>query len=147
MQCPAAARIRDPGSDLKNNNNVGNMPDEPISVDILLTCLWHQFLLNLTVKAPNQKGVHKPSYCILTAEQCLSITEATYQNMTLSDYFLDCQWKITSDKEWTMVFDRFFPLDRKNTRKQNFKQMDIFLCGNIFSANSMKLISSQFAIL
>ncbi|KAF8870793.1 hypothetical protein CPB84DRAFT_1754274 [Gymnopilus junonius] len=85
----AAAVPYDPGSDLENNKNVGNMPDEPISVNVLLTHLWCQFLLDLTVKAPNQKGVHKPSYCILTAEQCLSITEATYQNMMLLDYFLD----------------------------------------------------------
>lgn len=115
---------RDPGSDLEDN--VDEDPDTDVDIDTALTHLWRQFLLDLTAKAPNQKGARSPSYCKLNAEERLSVTEATYQNERLSDYFLDCQWKIPTTKEWTMVFDRLWPKDTGYITAQNYKQTTYF---------------------
>jgi hypothetical protein len=119
----------DHGSDLENNSHGGDdlgINDDATDIDTALTHLWRQFLLDLTAKAPNQKGAANPSYCKLSVEERHLVTDATYQNQVLSDYFLDCQWKIPSQKEWTMVFNRLWPAKLDHITAQNYKQTTYF---------------------
>lgn len=103
--------------------------DEGGDIDEELTKVWRQFLLDITQKAPNKKSVMDASYCVLNNQERREVTESTYQNHKLSDYFRDCQWKIASGSEWTLVFDRFFP--PKNGRGlagkvQNYETMQYY---------------------
>jgi hypothetical protein len=109
---------RDGGSDISEDET------EPEGdIDAKLTRIWHQFLLDLTMSAPNPKRATEPSYCKLSTHDRKIVTEATYRNKKLSTYFTDVQWKIGSEKEWNTVFDRFFtPKDSKHAAKvvQNY---------------------------
>jgi hypothetical protein len=89
--------------------------DEGSDIDEELTKVWRQFLLDITQKAPNKKSAAEPSYCVLSDDQRMEVDERTYQNRKLSEYFLDCQWKVASSSEWDLVFDRLFP--PKNGRR------------------------------
>ena len=116
--------VRDPGSDIEDAP-IDDL-DANTNIDMTLSHLWRQFLLDITAKAPNQKGADKPSYCKLSLEERLAVTDATYKNETLSDYFLDCQWKIPTSREWTMIFDRFWPKEVGYITAQNYKQTSYF---------------------
>ena len=87
-------------------------------IDAQLTNLWRQFLLDITAKAPNKMHANDNLYCVLTLEQCQKVNEDTYKNKKLSNYFLDCQWKIADNGEWDAIFNRFFPLPPSQDGKQ-----------------------------
>lgn len=105
--------VADTGSDVDDLRDEiqDRRGDEDQSIDAQLTSLWNQFLLDLTLKAPNRKSSTEMSYCVLTREERLNVTEATYQNMHLSDYFDDCQYRIGSKDLWQSAFDKFWPLN------------------------------------
>lgn len=98
---------RDVGSDLGSSED--EVEPEEQDIDKVLTNVWRQFLSDITLKAPNPKQAYRPSYVVLTAEQRTSVNENTYKNSELSAYFRDCQWKIGSEDEWSMVFRRLWP--------------------------------------
>jgi hypothetical protein len=106
--------VQDTGSDMEVDMDQGD-GNEGDGIDEELTKIWRQFLLDITQKAPNKKSAADPSYCVLSDNQRREVTERTYQNRKLSDYFLDCQWKIASSSEWSLVFNRLFP--PKNGRR------------------------------
>jgi hypothetical protein len=97
----------DAGSDASQDSH--DSEDENGDIDIQLTKVWRQFLLDVTSKSPNKRHAYEGSYCILTKDQRLGVNEATYKNQRLSDYFVDCQWKVPEETEWDLVFNRLFP--------------------------------------
>ncbi|RDB15070.1 hypothetical protein Hypma_005467 [Hypsizygus marmoreus] len=100
-----------------------------MDLDTALTWIYRQFLLDVTSKAPNRLLTQEKSYCILTTEQRTRVTEATYKNERLSEYFRDCQWKVVGAKHWQLIFDRFFPPKGKKlpSSSQNYRSMKYFL--------------------
>ena len=86
-----------------------------------VTIIWNQFMKDITAKAPNMQGGAKPSYCKLNSEQRSSVDELTYQNPVLSDYFLACQWKVGTEKDWRISFNYLWPTkgDTK-AKRQNY---------------------------
>lgn len=98
----------DGGSDVADYSDASD-GEAGQDIDSMMTKLWRQFLLDITSKAPNMKNAGEPSYCKLDAEARCRVSDATYQNDKLSDYFLDCSFKLASSEEWKRTFDRFFP--------------------------------------
>jgi len=111
----------DPGSDME----VDVEHDPEPHIDDECTSTWLQFLLDLTAKSPNRRGATKGPYCILDAAARLQVTDATYSDRRVSNYFNDIQYKIIDSQEgWRRIFDRFFlkkGVMREGTT-QNFKQ-------------------------
>jgi hypothetical protein len=104
--------VVDEGSDQEvgSNGEPSNQgPDDDDSVDTKLSKLWRQFLVDLTAKAPNPKNANSPSYCKLTPEQRLTVDDNVHKNKKLSDYWVDCQWKVATQSEWTLIFNRLWP--------------------------------------
>lgn len=121
---------RDGGSDIDDNEDRDNddeaegEEDEAAfneRIDKLLTRVWRQFLLDITLKSPNMRRAVNPSYCILDPGERTLVTEETYKNRRLSDYFLDCQWKFAESGDWDLTFDRLWPLgDSLQNKSQNY---------------------------
>lgn len=88
-----------------DDDNVTSPENTLLPIDNEITELWRQFLLNITSKSPNPKFSTSPSYCKLSAAEHAKVTEATYQNHNLAIYFNDCQWKVSSTKEWEEIFN------------------------------------------
>jgi hypothetical protein len=96
------------GSDTEPRNQ-GPQADVDDNIDSKLSKLWRQFLVDLTVKSPNPRNANAPSYCKLTPEQRLTVDDTVYKNKKLSDYWFDCQWKIATEQNWTLNFNRLWP--------------------------------------
>ncbi|KJA12910.1 hypothetical protein HYPSUDRAFT_210002 [Hypholoma sublateritium FD-334 SS-4] len=103
-------RPRDEGSDLESDSSDQNTFSE-VDIDTRLTTLWHQFLADISAKAPNRRAATESSYCVLTPEQRDNVTDETYRNLRLREYFNDCQYKQATKEEWTAAFDKFWPAE------------------------------------
>lgn len=100
------------------------IPPGQRTIDMELTQAWRQFLFDLTARSPNQKGAANPSYCKLSKKERATVSEATYKNYVLSDYFIDVRYKLASPKDWEAAFDNLWPkADSKLYGKaQNYRQ-------------------------
>jgi len=117
----------DGGSDLGSEEE----GDVEIGEDInaAIQRVWHQFLLDITAKVPNRRGFDEPSYCKLSADERSRVTEATYTNQELSDYFLDCQWKLVAPQTWLRLFNRLWPkkgINLSTGKVQNYKSTEYY---------------------
>lgn len=118
----------DGGSDMEYSD--GPPSDEEVidDVDVALTALWRQLLLDITTKAPNPRGAAEASYVRLGPVQRLEVNQATYQNADLSAYFHACRWKLANKIEWQRAFNNLFP-DSGTVRTgaiQNYGSMTYF---------------------
>ncbi|KAF8881146.1 hypothetical protein CPB84DRAFT_1687319 [Gymnopilus junonius] len=98
-------------------------------IDEALTEVYNQFILDITAKAPNSSGANNPSHLSLDTEARRFVTEETYKNRNLAAYFRDCQWKITTPKEWREIFDRLWPdkgFTLTGNSLQNYKQVSYY---------------------
>ncbi|KAJ3500113.1 hypothetical protein NLJ89_g9934 [Agrocybe chaxingu] len=124
---PAA---RDEGSDVDSddNENPNNLttPEEP--AEKALTLLWRQFLLDLTLKAPNSQAAVAPSYCRLSSAERLLVNVQTYKDPNLANYFVACQWQVATDESWARTFNNLFPdeNDVRAGRIQNYLQTNYY---------------------
>jgi hypothetical protein len=100
----------DDGSDVEE---WGTPPPELIpagqTIDHLLSIIWRQFIIDITRKSPNPRGITKPSYLILTEVQRQEATEAVYQNLVLSEIFRCVAYKNASQDQWQRAFKWLFP--------------------------------------
>jgi hypothetical protein len=120
-QACISCQPHDCGSDIDDSDQEG----EEVEADPrqAATVLWHQFLQDITVTSPNYKDTARSSYTVLTNTQCKAVTEKTYENPTLSDYFRDCQWKYATDEEWDSCFNQLFPpqhAKKRHPKAQNY---------------------------
>jgi len=120
--------MRDEGSDAEDDNEP-QVFDDVLDIDMNLTTLWRQFLVDLTAKAPNRKGAGQPSYCVLTKIQRDRVNDATYQNLRLREYFAQCQFRIGSKSEWDEAFEKYWPLKGRVLigNPQNLPSMNYYL--------------------
>ena len=131
--------VVDEGSDqgMGSENDPGNH-DSDDDLNSKLSMLWRQFLVDLTAKAPNQRSADLPSYCKLSEEERLKVDDKVYKNRKLSDYWVDCQWKIATEQEWTLNFNRLWP-DKNDTlygNTQNYKSTTYYLQWKMLIFNS-----------
>lgn len=122
--------VRDQGSDVEEEEDFGpQVQNEELDIDVRLTDLWRQFLVDLTAKVPNRRENNDSSYCKLTKFQRDSANVATYQNLRLRDYFSDVQFKTVTIKNWELSFDKFWPPKGRRLvgKVQNFLQMRYFV--------------------
>jgi hypothetical protein len=113
---------REEGSDseMEEDQDEEEAGGDEKDVDEQLTKLWHQFILDVTEKVPNRKRADESGYCVLSATERRSATDGIYQNLRLSDFFNDCQWRIGKEDEWDAVFDHLFPQQEKRGKVQNY---------------------------
>lgn len=117
-------RPRDRGSDIEEEDD-----REETDANSVASNLWHQFCQDVTTVSPNQQDASKTPYTRLTQGERTVVTENTYKNPTLSDYFYDCQWKYASPLEWSNNFGYFFPERHqppRNNKCQNYFRTNYF---------------------
>jgi hypothetical protein len=111
------------------DEDVPNDHNDYVDIDDALTHVWRQFPLDIVARASNSKAADRPSHISLDQDARLHVTADTYTNRNLAAYFRDCQWKISSKKEWQAIFDRLWP--RKGAvfagTKQNYIQSRYFV--------------------
>src|SRR5260370_25449120 len=86
---------------------------DEMNIDKRLTKLWRQFIVDVTEKVHNRKRADEAGYCCISTLDREVATDGYYQNLRLSDFFNDCQWRVGSEVEWDAVFNHLFPLDEK----------------------------------
>jgi hypothetical protein len=132
--------VVDEGSDqgMSSDNEPGDQNSDDGDVDSKLSQLWRQFLVDLTAKAPNPKSANSPSYCRLNAEERLVVDDEVHKNQKLSDYWVDCQWKVATENEWILTFDRLWPKKDKVLigTVQNYKSATYYLQWTALTSNS-----------
>ncbi|KAF8958753.1 hypothetical protein BDZ97DRAFT_1667945 [Flammula alnicola] len=123
-----------PGRDDGSDNEAPDSDDEEEvdmflqDIDMQLSVLWRQFLLDMTEKAPNMSGAGQVSYIKLNKLQRRQVDEDTYKNKVLSEYFKLCQWKIPDDKGWDIIFGHLWPeKDVTKFAAQNYGQSDYYV--------------------
>lgn len=132
--------VVDEGSDqdMGSVSEPDNRDSDDDDVDSKLSKLWRQFLVDLTSKAPNPKSANSPSYCKLNAEQRSAVDDNVHKNKKLSDYWVDCQWKVATQSEWTLIFDRLWPNKDKILygSVQNYKTATYYLQWTTLTSDS-----------
>jgi hypothetical protein len=137
-------KLPEPAVDEGSDMDVGSdhqpvLPASDDNLDSKLSNLWRQFLVDLTAKAPNPKSAVLPSYCKLSAEQRSKVHDRDHQNIKLSDYWNDCQWKISTEDEWCLIFDRLWPDKDKilcGSSVQNYKSAIYYIEWTTLTSNS-----------
>ncbi|KAF9459638.1 hypothetical protein BDZ94DRAFT_1171312 [Collybia nuda] len=126
------SRPRDLGSDNEEQEDGESDNDSDgadiTDIDRFITKLWYQFLIDILEVGPNKKRAHLPPYIKLNATERGMANEETYRNMNLGEIFTDYQWQVGSDKDWTKVFDKLFPV-KGHTRAgtvQNYKRAQYY---------------------
>ncbi|THU76659.1 hypothetical protein K435DRAFT_878887 [Dendrothele bispora CBS 962.96] len=99
----------DDGSDREQDSDDDDFRDTEGNIDVRMTNLWHQFILDITNKSPNQSGATSPSYLKLSRSERTEATDAIYRNNKLSDIFRACTYKIGTRQEWERAFNSLFP--------------------------------------
>ena len=142
--------MQDDGSDVDD----GSPPppaDEIPTIDTFLSQLWRQFIIDLTGKAPNPRGITKPSYLKLTAVQRREGKEDIYKNLTLSEVFTNVTYKNASATDWQRAFKWLFPEPGYKTTNavQNYPSSPYFMQWMTFIEdpnNSTVISASRVAI-
>jgi hypothetical protein len=145
-----ATWIPEPGDESKSLFNLGdrglNLPPRPVdegsdmefmsdseddeeNIDIVVTRLYRQLLCDIMCKAPNPRGVDNPSYCKLTREERLSVSEDVFHNRSIPALWRKCQYKRVSKNEFNLAFNHLFPArDHKTGPKvQNYTQCQYYV--------------------
>lgn len=99
---------QDVGSDIDDRSSPPPA-DEQETIDTFLSQLWRQFVIDLTGKAPNPRGITNPSYLKLTNVQRREGKEDIYKNLTLSNIFTDVAYRNASSADWSRAFKWLFP--------------------------------------
>jgi hypothetical protein len=120
VQLLPATREERSDSEMEEDQSEDEVGRDEINVDGQLTKLWRQFIVDVTEKVPNRKRADEDGYCVLSATERRSATDAIYQSLRLSDFFNDCQWKVGKEDEWDATFDHLFPLQEKRGKVQNY---------------------------
>jgi hypothetical protein len=100
--------IQDDGSDVEDR--LSPRPDSPpLTLDVFLSKLFQQFIIDITGKSPNPRGITNPSYMKLTIKECQAYNEELYKNPMLSDIFCGVAYKHAPTIEWHRAFKWLFP--------------------------------------
>lgn len=137
---------QDEGSDIDDRSSPPPADEQP-TIDTFLTQLWHQFVIDLTGKAPNPRGITNPSYLKLTIDQRREGKEDIYKKLVLSEVFTDVAYKNASSPEWMRAFKWLFPEPGYKTTNavQNYPSSPYFRTWMTFieDPNNLTLISAS----
>jgi hypothetical protein len=119
--------VVDSGSDLEDNDDMD--VDETGDIDVEVSKMWRQFLVDMALKTPNRAGAANASYFKLSGDERLSVGEDVYKNPNLSETWRACQYKVGSREEWERAFGHLFPAREQRTAQtvQNYTQCKYFL--------------------
>jgi hypothetical protein len=111
----------DDGSDIETDEDGDRTTGD---IDIEISKMWRQFLIDMALKTPNRQGATLQSYLTVSKKDRLLVGEALYKNPKLSDMWSACQYKVASKTDWTRAFDHLFPpfLHRTSKNVQNYTQ-------------------------
>ena len=98
-------------------------------------------LLILLPQHPTQK-TPAPSYCKLNAHECSLVDEQVHKNRKLSNHWVNCQWKVTTESEWTYTFDCLWPKKGSALYKkaENYKNSTYLLIEQPSCLTVMKIL-------
>jgi hypothetical protein len=101
-----------PSPVIDDGSDVDDRPPtpEPPTVDGFLSTLFRQFMIDLTMKSPNPRGITNPSYMKLTNEERQKLREDIYQSLVLSDTFTAVAYRNASAADWERAFKWLFPM-------------------------------------
>jgi hypothetical protein len=101
-----APAARDEGSDLEEPSSPD---DRDAGIDAQMSRLWRQFVMDISYKAPNQRGVSNPSHVRLSREDRLAASEEPYRNINLAQVFHAVWYKNAEVDQWKQAFNWLFP--------------------------------------
>jgi hypothetical protein len=116
----------DDGSDIESETEADPNASD---IDVSVSQMWRQFLIDLALKTPVARGATSPSYLKLSEGERTSVREDLYMNSTLSDMWRACQYKLASREDWTRAFDHLFPPRDHVTSAtvQNYRQCKYYI--------------------
>lgn len=117
----------DNGSDIEDWDSPP--PEEPATtIDSFLSQLWRQFIIDITGKSPNQRGVGKRSYLRLNGPNAQELKENLYQNLAFSQIFRKVAYRAGNRNDWERAFKWLFPQRgfRASGAIQNYLQCPYF---------------------
>ncbi|GLB45961.1 hypothetical protein LshimejAT787_4400010 [Lyophyllum shimeji] len=98
----------DSGSDMEER--LSPPPDgPPDSANSFLSQLWRQFVVDITSKSPNPRGITKPSYLRLTTAERQSGKEDIYRTLHLPQVFRAVNYRSAPVDDWLRAFSWLFP--------------------------------------
>jgi len=114
----------DTGSDLDSKTSSGSQDEQDI--DHIIFDLWHQMVIDIKSKAPNQGKATAPSYLVIDDSEQILPDEAIFRNSNLPDVFCSVWFRKRSKEEWQMSFNCLLP-KRLEVRHSNIQlTMSIF---------------------
>jgi len=115
----------DTGSDLNSETSLGSQNEQDI--DHIISDLWHQMVIDIKSKAPNQGKATAPSYLVIDDNQRVSPDEAIFHNSNLPDVFRSVWFRKRSKEEW-QTFNCLLPrtLAVRHSNIQNYQQCRYF---------------------
>ena len=116
----------DTGSDLDSETSSGSQDEQDI--DHIISDLWHQMVINIKSKAPNQGKAIAPSYLVIDDSERVSPDEVIFHNSNLPDVFCSVWFRKGSKEEWQTSFNCLLPrtLAVRHSNIQNYRQCRYF---------------------
>ncbi|KAG1853674.1 hypothetical protein F4604DRAFT_1591413 [Suillus subluteus] len=88
--------------------------------------IYEQFFLDIIQEAPNTKSAQDGSYLSIPA--CMRNELARPELLQTADLpFTKAQYRVCTEKQWKMHFDRFFPEKFDNVKRQNFGKCTYYI--------------------
>jgi hypothetical protein len=119
--------VHDEGSDLDECPS----PDtnHTTDIDTQLSDLWRQFVMDITYKAPNQRGMINPSHVRVSQVDRFTASEKPYKTLNLAETFNAVWYKNASMDQWKLSFDWLFPPPGRQISKavQNYGSCKYYL--------------------
>jgi hypothetical protein len=85
------------------------LSDQPEDIDAQISNLWRQFVMDLTSKSPNQRGVANPSHLRLSNIERTSGDDSPYRNIRLPEIFNAVWYRKSTTEQWRASFDWLLP--------------------------------------
>jgi hypothetical protein len=107
------------GGDERDLGDAGNVEQDDPTGSKRITKIYEQFFLDIIEEAPNRKSVQDGSYLSIPA--CMRNELAWPELLQTADLlFTKVQYRVCTDAQWTMHFNRFFPTSIETAKRQNF---------------------------
>lgn len=84
-------------------------PDELEDIDARTSNLWRQFVMDITSKSPNQRGMANPSHLRLDNRQRSSGDDSPYRNIRLPEVFNAVWYRRSTTEQWRTSFNWLLP--------------------------------------
>jgi hypothetical protein len=116
--------VVDSGSDMEKDSS----DEESLGLNACITSIYHQFFIDIFIKAPGAKGSYH-SFCRLSEDERARAKPDLCKERNLGRLFTACFYKIGDKKDFDDVFDRLFPPKGCiiTQKVQNYKNCTYFI--------------------